>query len=62
MSDSLSMSECGYCGNYHNYSEEMCRDLHKSQAGMFTTIYAPCNDCIYRKAYGKANGGPVEKE
>ena len=21
--------KCGYCGNYHNYSYEMCRDMHR---------------------------------
>jgi len=51
MSDgTYAMPKCGYCGMYHTYSEEMCRDMHKPQPGMFTTIYAPCDACPYRKA------------
>ena len=43
--------KCGYCGNYHTYSAEMCKDMITRPApGMFTTIYAPCNECPYRKA------------
>ena len=28
MSDStIGMPKCSYCGNYHNYSAEMCKDM-----------------------------------
>jgi hypothetical protein len=23
-----SSNKCGYCGNFHNYGPEMCRDMH----------------------------------
>jgi len=25
---------CGYCGSYHTYSEEMCRDMTKNIDGL----------------------------
>lgn len=42
LNSTLSMLKCTYCGNYHNYSYEMCRDIHKSQ---LRTIHAPCDNC-----------------
>ena len=47
------MYQCSYCGNWHMYSEEMCQDMHKPVQGMFSAIYAPCNECQYRKAAKK---------
>lgn len=28
-----SLCKCGYCGNYHSYSAEMCKDTNKITVG-----------------------------
>lgn len=68
MSDhsTIPMPKCTYCSNFHNYSVEMCRDMHKihAQPGMFSevTICAPCNECEYRKAAALRADGWVSVE
>jgi len=32
---SNALAPCAYCGNYHNYSYEMCRDSHKAAPAAF---------------------------
>jgi hypothetical protein len=38
-----SLCKCGYCGNYHNYSPEMCKDMNKITVGKIELgIVKPC--------------------
>lgn len=36
-----SICKCSYCGNYHNYSPEMCKDMNKITVGKLELSIEP---------------------
>jgi hypothetical protein len=62
MSDpSGAMPKCGYCGNYHTYSTDMCKDMMKGGAGFVRVSTTPISQDLI-SAIARAEAAEAERK
>jgi hypothetical protein len=54
------MPKCGYCGNYHSYSTEMCKDLYRRGAGQKADC-TQCQEATRAAEHARIREGAVER-